>query len=65
MVFYFRPCPRRVHKRRRRISRAALELIGALLLIAAAVGLLFLAPKWLLVCLVVMLSLCIIFLVQR
>ncbi|MBR3297671.1 MAG: hypothetical protein IKI64_00550 [Clostridia bacterium] len=65
MVFYFRPCSRRAHLRRRRLSAAALRLLAAVLCLAAFVGLLFIAPQWVSVCLTVLLTLCVIYLIQK
>ncbi len=65
MVFYFRPCSRKARWRRRRLSAAAVRLLAAALCLAAFVGALFLAPQWVLVCIVVALTLAIIYLVQK
>ncbi|MBR5949198.1 MAG: hypothetical protein IKZ82_11235 [Clostridia bacterium] len=65
MVFYFRPCSRRARWRRRRLSAAAVRLFACLICLAAFVGILFIAPQWVLVCVVVLLTLSVIFLVQK
>lgn len=65
MVFYFRPCQRKARWRRRRLSSAAVRLLACLICLAAFIGLLFLAPQWVLVCAVVLLTLSIIYLVQK
>ena len=65
MVFYFRPCSRKARWRRRRLSAAAARLLAGIICLAAFVGLLFIAPQWVLVCAVVLLTLALIFLVQK
>ena len=65
MVFYFRPCSRKARYRRRRLSAAAIRLIAGILCLAAFVGLLFIAPQWVLVCLVVLLTCSVVYLVQK
>lgn len=65
MVFYFRPCSRKARWKRRRLSAAAVKLLACLICLTAFVGLLFIAPQWVLVCAVVVLTLSVIFLVQK
>ena len=55
MVFYFRPCSRRSRWRRRRLPAAVVKMLVFAACLGALVGLLFLAPQWVLVLLVVVL----------
>ncbi|MBO4879624.1 MAG: hypothetical protein J5544_05140 [Clostridia bacterium] len=52
MIFCFRPCARRARWRRRRIPRSAVQLLAALGCLAVLIALLFLAPQWVLVVLI-------------
>lgn len=56
MFFSFRPCPRRVRWRKRRISPAVVRVLAALGCLALLTALLFIAPQWVLVVIILALS---------
>lgn len=65
MIFCYRPCWGRARWRRRHISRTAANLLIALGCLAAFVGLLFLAPQWVLVITIIALLIAILFLIKH
>ena len=65
MVFFFRPCSRRVRWRKRRIRPGTAKLLIALGCLAVLIGLLLLAPQWVLVLLILALLTAIVLLLRH
>jgi hypothetical protein len=56
MYFSFRPCPRRARWRKKHISSAAARVLAALGCLALVTALLFIAPQWVLVVIILALA---------
>ena len=65
MFFSFRPCPRRARWRKRRVSPAVVRALAALGCLALVTALLFIAPQWVLVLIILALAVTVLLLSER
>lgn len=56
MIFWFRPCNRRVRWRKHRFPSALGKICICIVGLAAIIGLLFVSPQWVLVLIIMILS---------